>query len=117
MPPFDLYTRPNAQRPAVLDDLLDMAEGSQQEAVDAAIEMLADLHQHGADSRFAKKLQGLPIWELKTHSRGGAKGGLRVYFYFRQNGNVHVLNAEVKAGNQPNMTLIAEAVAVFRHIR
>lgn len=107
MPDFDLYTRPHARRPAVLDDLLALAEAGQQAAVDAAILMLADLYELGAESRYAKKLQGLPLWELKTQARGGAKGGMRVYFYFRANGQVRILSAESKSGDKPSSYLIS----------
>lgn len=114
MPPFDLYTRPNAARYAVIDDLLALVENGQQEAVDAAVVMLEDLFVSGAESRFAKKLKGLPIWELKTQARGSAKGGMRVYFYFRANGHIRLINAENKDGNTPSAHLLKEAVLVAK---
>lgn len=110
MPALVLYTRPNAQRPAIIDDLLAMAEAGQQAAVDAAITMLEDLFDHGSTSSFAKKLAGLPIWELKTHARGGAKGGTRVYFYFRSTGEAVIVNAETKTGTQASAIKLKEAV-------
>ena len=108
-----LYIRPNAKRAAIIDDLLSMAAAGQQAAVDAAITMLADLHQNGRDSSFAKKLQGQPVWELKTHARGGIKGGTRVYFYFRGGGAAVIVNAETKKGDTASVALLVEAKRVF----
>ncbi|MBB6017071.1 type II toxin-antitoxin system RelE/ParE family toxin [Deinococcus radiopugnans] len=107
--PFVLYRRPNARRAAILDDLLAMADTGQQDAVNTAITMLSDLFEHGHRSSYAQKLQGLPIWELKSHARGGAKGSTRIYFYFRRNGDVVIVNAEIKAGNAPSAPLLREA--------
>ncbi|MBB5234478.1 type II toxin-antitoxin system RelE/ParE family toxin [Deinococcus budaensis] len=105
MPALVLYLRPQAQRPAVIDDLLDMVAAGQQAAVDAAIVMLTDLHAHGAGSSYAKKLKALPIWELKTHARGGIKGGTRVYFFFRPTGEIVIASAETKEGDAPGPAL------------
>lgn len=107
--PFVLYRRPNAARAAILDDLLALAEAGQQAAVNTAITMLRDLFEQGHRSAYARKLQGLPIWELKSHTRGGAKGGTRIYFYFRTNGDQVIVNAEVKAGISPSASLLREA--------
>lgn len=107
--PFVLYRRPNAQRAAILDDLLALADGGQQVAVNTAIVMLSDLFTHGHRSSYAQKLQGLPLWELKSHARGGAKGGTRIYFYFRRDGDAVIVNAEVKAGSTPSAALLREA--------
>ncbi|MCY1704273.1 hypothetical protein [Deinococcus sp. SL84] len=110
--PFVLYQRLHAQRAAILDDLLEMVAAGQQEAVNTAIRMLTDLYLQGHQSSYAKKLQSLPIWELKSHSRGGSKGGTRIYFYFRTNGDAVIVNAEVKAGDTPSATLLKEATLV-----
>ncbi|WP_425148146.1 hypothetical protein [Deinococcus sp.] len=113
MPVFVLYRRPSSRHPAIIEDLLLLAEAGQQHAVDAAVSMLADLFRHGHHSSYAKKLQSLPIWELKTHARGGAKGGMRVYFFFRPDGSAHIVNAESKDGNSPGPTL-KEALRAWR---
>jgi hypothetical protein len=113
VPPFLLYTRPNARRAALLDDLLALAEAGQQQAVDAAVLMLADFFVNGQDSRFARKLQGLPIWELKTQARGGAKGGMRVYFYFLSDGSARIVNAESKEGTTPGPAFKEAAQAAY----
>lgn len=107
--PFVLYQRPNAQRAAILDDLLDMVASGQQDAVNTAIVMLRDLFEHAHRSSYAQKLQGLPIWELKSHARGGAKGGTRIYFYFRRNGDQVIVNAEVKEGHTASANRLKEA--------
>ncbi len=52
------------------------------------------------------------MWELKTRSRGGPKGGARVYFAFTGNGEALVINAEVKDGDAPSAAKITEAAAV-----
>lgn len=74
--------------------------------------MLTDLYIHGYQSNYAQKLKSLPIWELKSHTRGGVKGGMRVYFYFRSNGDIVMVNAETKAGIAPSATLLKEATHV-----
>lgn len=107
--PFVLYRRPNSPRAAILDDLLAMVADGQQAAVNTAITMLSDLFEQGHQSHYAQKLQGLPIWELKSHARGGAKGGTRVYFYFRKSGDIVIVNAEVKADSTPSAALLKEA--------
>ncbi len=69
----------DAERPITVGNLITIAEAGHQEAVDAIVGMLADLAENGLDSRYAKVLKGTPVWELKTRSRGGVKGGTRVY--------------------------------------
>ena len=109
--PFVLYRRPNGARAAILDDLLALAEAGQQEAVNTAIIMLRDLFQQGHRSSYARKLQGLPIWELKSHARGGARGGTRIDFYFRTDGDQVIVNTEIKTGDAPSAALLREATA------
>ena len=109
MPPFLLYTRPNDRLAALLDDLLALAGARQQQAV----LMLADFFVNGQDSRFARKLQGLPIWELKTQARGGAKGGMRVYFYFRSDDSARIVSAESKEGAAPGPAFREAALAAY----
>lgn len=109
--PFVLYRRPNAAWAAILADLLALAEVGQQEAVNTAITMLRDLFEQGHRSAYARKLQGLPIWELKSHARGGAKGDARMSFSFRMDGDQVIVNAEVKAGVSPSAALLREATS------
>ena len=113
MPAFQLYTRPNADRPALLDDLLEFVTAGHQRAIDTAILMLQDLHrtERANECTFARKLQALPIWELKPHARGGIVGGLRIYFYLQSDGRPVLLNAELKEGTTAGSAL-REAVFV-----
>ena len=105
--------RLNSEHTLLVEDLIEMAESGWQEAVDAIVEMLADFHVSGTDSRFAEKFKNLTIWELKTRSRGGLKGGARAYF-FVHNDELIVVNAEYKSGNDPNPQKLLEAVTVFK---
>jgi hypothetical protein len=106
--PYGLH-RPEATHPRIIEDLLDVVDGRARKAM---IEMLTDLYQRGRDSRYAEKLEGLPLWELKTRSRGGPKGGARVYFAFTRSDEALVINAEVKDGDTPSAAKITEAVAI-----
>ena len=75
--PFLQARHPNrlaSEHTLLVEDLIEIAESGWQEAVDAIIEMLADFHVFGTNSRFAEKMKNLPIWELKTRTRGGLKG-------------------------------------------
>lgn len=101
--------RPQARNPRIIEDLLAVQDPA---ALKAMIDMLEDLHLHGKESRFAHKLVGLPLWELKTNSRGGAKGGARVYFTFTPHAKALVINAEVKTGVTPSEAKITEAVKI-----
>lgn len=105
--------RLDARHPRLIEDLLELAEEGQQEAVNAMIEMLADFHQHGLDSRFPKKLKGYPIWQLKTRTRGGIKGGARIYFFFAGKDKAVMVNAESKEGDAPDAGKLSEAIEIF----
>ena len=59
----------------MLDDLLELVGQDKQDAVDACIEMLEDLHLYGNRSRFVQNMQGVPLLELKTRSRGAKRVG------------------------------------------
>jgi hypothetical protein len=112
-----LYARhPNhlrAEHPRIIEDLLDLANLGKQEAVNAMIEMLEDLHIHGLESRFIKKLKGLPLWELKTKSRGGQKGGSRIYLFVTEDNKAALINAEIKADNQASIHKLEEALDIL----
>lgn len=100
---------PLARNPRIIEDLLAVQDPA---ALSAMIDMLEDLHLHGKESRFARKLEGLPLWELKTNSRDGAKGGARVYFTITPHGEALVINAEVKTGETPSEAKITEALTI-----
>ncbi len=114
--------RLDALHPRIVEDLLEIAHTGHHEALNALILMLEDLTQQGLDSRFAKTLKRTPIWELKTRSRGGLKGGSRVYWFPLEVSMEHnessetfavIVNAEVKAGNTPNPLKLTEALEVY----
>lgn len=113
--------RPDAQHPRIVEDLIDIAEGGQQDALDSMILMLEDLAEFGRESRYVNTLHDMPIWELKTRSRGGVKGGARVYWFpltiRRKNTQPEmvavVVNAEVKAGSTPNPRNLEEVLEIY----
>lgn len=63
---LEQHHRRNAEHSSLIEDLLELITLDRQDAVNAAIAMLEDLIEYGLNSRYAKKLQGLPLWELKT---------------------------------------------------
>lgn len=101
----------------VVRDLLAMRSAGQQEAITAIIQMVRDLKQSGRESRYALPLKGLPIWELKTRSRGGEKGGARVYFFWTRDGIPVLCGAETKEGDAPSALLLKEALSVMTRER
>jgi hypothetical protein len=113
--------RLEAQHPRIIEDLIDIAEDGHQSALDSLVLMLEDLTVYGTHSRFAQTLQGNPIWELKTRSRGGTKGGARVYWFplmlrlkgFEPELALVVVNAEIKSGNTPDPRKLEEALEVY----
>jgi hypothetical protein len=80
-----------SKQPRIMEDFFDLPKDGQV----AIVTMVADFHQRGLESRYVKKLKGLPIWELKTRSRGGIKGGTRLYFFIKDDNAIFV-NCEVK---------------------
>jgi hypothetical protein len=110
--------RLDARHPRLIEDLREMADAGGPGALAMAIDMLRDLHRPGHRSRFARKLQGLPLWELKPLSRGGKKGGVRVYFTFIETTATAMLfNAEVKSGDSPNEAKFREALEILTAFR
>lgn len=77
------------------------------------IDMLSDLHPYGLNSRFVRKLRGMPLFELKPGARGGGKGGARIYFAFTPDGEALVINAEVKEESAPSAAKIEEALRIL----
>lgn len=102
-----------AKHPRLIEDLLELVLAGKQDAVDTIIMMLEDFHQQGFQSRFVKKLKGLPIWELKSRSRGGQKGGARVYFFMTGQREVALVNAESKASSAPSASKLEEVAAIL----
>jgi hypothetical protein len=104
--------RLDSPRALVIDDLLELALEGKQDAVDSCITMLESLFLEGHESRFVQNMQGLPLLELKTRSRGGEKGGARVYFYWNRFGEAVLVGAESKKGDSPSQTLITRGITV-----
>ena len=85
-----------------------MHEANQLQALMEISKMIAALKQLGLKSGFTKKMFDSPLYELKTHSRGGQKGGARAYL-FRSNDNFFICRAECKISNQPDPELLESA--------
>ena len=117
---FHLARHPDhliAQHPRVIEDLLEMIQNNQQASVDSIILMLEDFYQNGRASRYLEKLKNLPFFELKTRARGGQKGGARVYLFLTSDDEAVIINAEIKAGNQPSSQKLEEAAIILRAYR
>jgi hypothetical protein len=98
--------------PPLIEDLFELRDNGQIDALQAIAAMVKDLRQHGTQSRFLKTMKGLPILELKTRARGGEKGGARVYLYRADTDEFHLCAAEGKAGNQPTQALLERTALI-----
>ncbi len=105
--------RLDAKNARIIEQWLELAEAGQQPAINAMVDMVADLRQNGHKSRFIKSLKGLPLLELKTTSRGGEKGGARVYFFFAE-GKAVICNCEVKKNTEASETELNEALTMLK---
>jgi hypothetical protein len=97
----------DAKNPRLIEDLQNLSL----EAIVAVIKMFSDFYEFGLESRYVKKLQGLPVWELKTQSRGGVKGGTRVYFFVSGDDAVFV-KCEVKDDDTPSTSKLREVAQI-----
>lgn len=107
-------SRSDAEQPLLLEEMQALNDAGQGEAVTAMIRMIIDLQTNGRDSRFIRALRGLPVFELKTMSRGKLKGGARVYFFLGRYGEAHLVNCEVKDGDEPSTGKLKVAVLALR---
>lgn len=82
--------------PVIIEELLSLAADRKSVAVTTIIEMLASLHAEGRSSPYLVKLSYSPLWELKPMSRGGERGGCRVYLFLLPTGEAGIVNCEVK---------------------
>lgn len=105
--------RLSTKREIIIDELLGLVANGGNDAVSTMIGMLADLHQYGRESRYLEKLKKLPLFELKSASRGGKKGGSRIYLFFLANGDAGVVNCEVKEGDAPGQAKLELALEVL----
>ncbi len=74
-----------------------------------AMEMLRDLHQHGLESRFAKRLKSSPVWEPKART---GDGGIRIYFFVGENELV-LGHAECKKENEADEELLDDLLEMM----
>ena len=88
--------RLEAVHPVIIEELLSLAAERKTVAVTTIIEMLASLHDEGRSSPYLVKLSHSPLWELKPMSRGGERGGCRVYLFLLPTGEAGIVNCEVK---------------------
>jgi hypothetical protein len=98
--------------PPFVQDLLLIRQANQWQALQEIGKMVAALKNLGLKCGFTKKLFDSPLYELKTHSRGGEKGGARAYF-FRSNDNFLICRAECKNGNEPDPELLESAAYIL----
>lgn len=82
--------------PVIIEELLSLAADRKSVAVTTIIEMLASLYAEGRSSPYLVKLSHSPLWELKPMSRGGERGGCRVYLFLLPTGEAGIVNCEVK---------------------
>ena len=101
--------RLGAPHPLILEDFLDMAGQGKRTCLRAAIEMCADLNQHGMDSRYIKPLGG-PLYELKKRA---SDGGARVYF-FRLEEEFVLVHAECKTEDAADRALLRDMLRIIK---
>lgn len=81
--------------------------------------MCRDLRLEGRHSRYAKSLRHLPgAWELKPTTRGGLRGGARVYFLWLADGRPLLTGAEYKPpGAGADEDLLDELVDIAEAVK
>lgn len=89
------------QSSIIVSEMRDLNLDGYNDAVSSMIGMIEDLRQHGRASRYATKLGKSPLWELKTTTRGGPRGGARVYLWLMEDDSAAIVNCEVKAPDEP----------------
>lgn len=106
--------RLSARHPLIIEEFLELVQNGQTEALGMMITMLSDLHRRGRKSRYLRNLAGTPIWELKSRSRGGAKGGSRVYLFLNEHDEAGIVNCEDKASDQANTQKLKVVLQVIK---
>lgn len=111
--------RLSARYPWIIETLLDMNRAGYAGAVTECIRMCRDLREAGHTSRYAKPLRHLAgAWELKPTSRGGQRGGARVYFLWLGDGRPLLTGAEYKApGAGADDDLLDELVDIAEAVK
>lgn len=111
-----------AKNPPFVQDLLELKRGGYVETISEISKMVAALKEQGNESGFLKKLRGTPISELKSHSRGGQKGGARVYLFegVRSRDNIQVFflcRAEWKPNDAPNQEMLEDTAYILAAVK
>ena len=65
------------------------------------IALLRDLHANGRASRYLRNLTGTPLMELKSTTRRGQRGGVRVYLWLLPDDAAAIVNCDAKAPDAP----------------
>lgn len=99
------------QHPPLIEDVIDLKYAGHHDCVAQMIRMIADLGINGIDSRYYKAFGG-PIAELKSRSRGGDKGGARVYLFRGSNDTFFLCRAECKSENEADAVLLADTAEI-----
>ena len=102
-----------AQNPPFVQDLIDLRLRGYHETITEISKMVAALKEQGNESGFLKKLKGTPILELKSHSRGGHKGGARVYLFEGPEQTYLLCRAEWKPGDAANQELLEDTAYIL----
>lgn len=97
--------------PPLVADLIQLKHSGHHDCIGQMIRMVADLKNFGTDSRFYKGLGG-PLVELKSRSRGGDKGGARIYLFRGIENTFFLCRAECKHDNQADAILLADTAEI-----
>jgi hypothetical protein len=103
----------DAEHPPLVADLISMKRQEQKEALFQIGRMIAALKSLGLEYGFAKKLKSTPIYELKTHVRGGQKGGTRTYFFRAPNDVFMICHAETKTASAPDPKMLEDTAYIL----
>lgn len=106
-----------ARNPPFVQDLIDLKRKGYDQAITEMSKMVAALKELGLECGFLKKMQGLPIFELKSHSRGGQKGGTRAYLFRAPEDTFMICRAEWKQGNQPDEERLEDTAYILEAFR
>jgi hypothetical protein len=102
-------TNLTAPNPIIVDEMLAFENDVKQEGVS----MMIKIRTNGRSSRYLEKLKSSPVWELKSTSRGGEKGGARVYAFLTAEGDAGIVNCEIKEGDSPDIEKLRTVLQVI----
>ena len=106
-----------ARNPPFVQDLIDLKRHGYDQAITEISKMIAALKELGLECGFLKKMHSSPIHELKSHSRGGRKGGARAYLFRAPEDMFMICRAEWKSGNDPDEGLMADTAYLLEAFR